>query len=273
MDYYKYEITCQPNFSEILMALFSEVPFDTFEEHETGFNAYIPIKEDFSVVQDLIHQLKEQFDFQINKQYIKAQNWNKKWESNFQPIQIGDFCGIRADFHPDFDNVQYQVNINPKMAFGTGHHATTFLVIQIMKSLSFEKKKVLDYGCGTGVLAILGSMLGATHIDAVDIEEPSFENTIENCEINNVNNVQTYHGTLASVVDNGYDIILANINRNVILKSLKELYTKLNVGGVLVISGFVTEDKDLMQEACEQEKFVIQKIKERNNWLCFQIQK
>jgi ribosomal protein L11 methyltransferase len=273
MDYYKYKIVCSEELSEILIALMAEVPFDTFLENEQGFEAYIPVNEPEEPVQKILADLKEKFSFRYEKEFIKAQNWNAKWESNFKPIQVGKFCGIRADFHPPFENVQHEITINPKMAFGTGHHATTFLVIEIMDDIPFIKKKVLDYGCGTGILAVLASKLGANPIDAVDIEEPSFENTIENCEINNVNNVQTYLGSLEKIVEGSYDIILANINRNVILQSLETLYEKLLLGGILVISGFVSEDRELMVNACEKTGFKIKKIKERNNWLCFQLKK
>ena len=164
------------------------------------------------------------------------------------------------------------------MAFGTGHHATTYMMMQMMRDVDFVDKKVLDYGCGTGILAILASKLKASTIEAVDIELPSFENTIENCAINHVQNVIPFHGTLDAITSVSFDVILANINRNVILDSLVTLKSKLNTveernpdkggKGVILFSGFLTEDETVMTEALENHGFKLLKKLERANWLC-----
>ncbi len=273
MDYYQFQIKCSAELVEILIAFFSNSPFDTFEDTEYGFNAYIAKDLYSESIESHLNSLKEQFNFNFKKEYIPYQNWNKQWESNFQAIQIGKFCGIRADFHPPFKGVIHEIIINPKMAFGTGHHATTYLVLSIMANLDFDGKKIFDYGCGTGVLAILASKLGAKVIDALDIDILSYENTLENCEVNKVKNVSPYHGTLEKIVHKDYDIILANINRNVILMSLEELYLKLKPNGILLISGFITEDEGIMVESCTKVKFQIQNKLEKDNWLCFQLKK
>ncbi len=160
------------------------------------------------------------------------------------------------------------------MAFGTGHHETTFMMVQLMQTLDFEQKKVLDFGCGTGVLAILASKLkAATPIDAVDIEEQSYLNTIENAENNGVANINTFQGSLEIIKSSDYDIILANINRNVILQYLPDLYQKLNPNGLIAFSGFLKQDEALLVENAQKAGFELQKTKERGKWICQLYQK
>ena len=245
MNYYVATIT--PNTYdiervEILTAILSELPFDTFEETETGLKAYMPEKEWTQSVENEVITLSEDFDFTFDKTFIPYQNWNAVWESNFQPIQVDDFVAVRADFHPNTEGVEFDLIVNPKMAFGTGHHETTFMMLQQMRSMDFKGKKVLDYGCGTGILAILASKLGAIDLEAVDIEPPSYENTIENCTINNVDNVKAICGVLDDVPSRNFDIILANINRNIIIDSLEDLKNRLNTEGSLFINFQKTRD-------------------------------
>lgn len=273
MDYFQIKINCESELTEVLIALFSQFPFDTFEENETGFSAYLPSNDWTDEIEKGIIGLKENFYFRVEKNFIPYQNWNEIWESNFQPILVRDFCGIRADFHPPLQQVKHEIVINPKMAFGTGHHETTFMVMSLMEEMDFDGKKVFDYGCGTGILAILASQLGAKNIDAVDIEQPSYENTIENAEINQISNIQPYLGNLETVENSDYDLILANINRNVILDSLPSLFIKLKKGGTLVVSGFLKEDESLLKKAAIDANFEIGKGLERNNWICLQLLK
>jgi ribosomal protein L11 methyltransferase len=273
MDYFQIKTTCDPEMTDILIALFSQFPFDTFEENETGFSAYLPEKDWTDGIEKGIIGLKNNFDFRVEKNHLPYQNWNAIWESNFQPILVRDFCGIRADFHSPLQQVKHEIVINPKMAFGTGHHETTYMVMSLMESMDFQNKTVFDYGCGTGILAILASQLGAKSIDAVDIEPPSYENTIENAQINNISNIETFLGTLADIKNSGYDIILANINRNVILDSLSSLFEKLKMGGTLVVSGFLQEDEDLLKKSAKEAGFSIGEGMERNNWICLQLTK
>lgn len=272
MDYFSYQITTDLAQNEVLIALLSHLPFDTFEENETGFCAYLPVQSDSGLVQETLADLQNSFVFQFEKTFIPGQNWNVIWESNFQPVQVGDFCGIRADFHEPLAGVRYELVINPKMAFGTGHHETTFSVISLMKDIPFEGKTVLDYGCGTGVLAILASKLGASRLEAVDIEEESYLNTIENSRVNRVENIKALKGTLDDVPPAKFDIVLANINRNVILTSLAPLSQMMNQGGTLVVSGFVLEDEAIMTEALAAHGFPVVKIVRNNNWLAMQCQ-
>ena len=267
MDYIKYRFNFDGD-QEILLAYLTDLPFDTFEEKPYGIDAYIPSNHDLKHVEAGLKKLGEQFSFSIEKETIPSQNWNEVWESNFETIQVGNFCGIRADFHPPFEQVEHEIIINPKMAFGTGHHSTTYMVIQSMQKIDFEGLKVLDYGCGTGVLAILASMKGAKWVDAVDIEEASYENTLENCHTNAIQSVHTYHGTLEAVKDTGYDLILANINRNVILESFSALRNKLKTNGKLIISGILTNDEGVIRKEATKQDFQMVEKMERNNWIC-----
>ncbi len=267
MDYYQYSISTDPAQNDILIALLSHLPFDTFEETESGFNAFLPDNGNETEAESELEALQQRFNFEFEKTHIPGQNWNEIWESNFHPVIVGSFCGIRADFHEPLVCMEHELVINPKMAFGTGHHETTFSVIEIMQGIQFTEKNVLDYGCGTGVLAILASRLGAQHIEAVDIEVESYRNTLENSQINGAENVSAIHGILTDVLGKDFDIILANINRNVILDSLGPLFELLKPAGLLVVSGFVLDDEQLMADSLQKQGFTILETKRKNNWL------
>ncbi len=273
MDYFKYEIAVEISLNEILIALLSDLPLDTFEETDTGFSAFLPVSGDTAEVEARLASLAERFPFSYKKELIPYQNWNQLWESNFHPVVVGSFCGIRADFHEPLKGVEIELVINPKMAFGTGHHETTWMVIDMMQDIDFRKKTVLDYGCGTGVLGILAGKLGALQINALDIEEQSFLNTIENSERNGVANLEVFQGKLDVAPAGPYDLILANINRNVILDSLSSLSRSLKQGGVLIVSGFLKEDEALLQNALVAHHFTLIRTNRKNNWLAMQASK
>ncbi|MFK7950118.1 MAG: 50S ribosomal protein L11 methyltransferase [Saprospiraceae bacterium] len=282
MLYHNYKITALPEMAEIIMAFLGQLGFDTFETTEEGVDAYISEREHTETVQDEVKRLKSQFSFDYVIEQIAEQNWNAQWEANFKPVVVRDFCAVRASFHDPIPNVEFELVINPKMAFGTGHHETTFMVVDVMQGLNFERKRVFDYGCGTGILAILASKLGADMIDAVDIENESYLNTIENAEINDVHNINAFEGTIEVIDGNDYDVILANINRNVILATLPELRSKLATevsprfrdaagqakAGKLIISGFLKEDEGILRQACMDNDLTIEKVLTKNNWLC-----
>ncbi len=270
MDYYKYQVITDPINNEVLIALMSLQPFDTFVENDNGFDAFLPKSSESTEIEEFMKDLQTRFEFKFDQEFIKGENWNKIWESNFNPIQVDDFCGLRAEFHPSMSGVEHELVITPKMAFGTGHHETTFMMIQLMRGIDFKGKKVLDYGCGTGLLAILASKLGASFIDAIDIEEASYQNTIENCETNKVVNVNAFQGNIKIVDGQRYGIVLANINRNVILDSLDTLSDLVLEKGTAVFSGFVKEDQNKMHNALAENGFVIQKTLTKNNWMAVQ---
>lgn len=268
MNYHKYELKTDPETTDILVAFLSNSPFDTFEETADGLNAYAPVTASSEEIEAQLLDLQSQFDFTWEKELILGQNWNELWESNFQPVIVGDFCAVRADFHESIPGVKWELVINPKMAFGTGHHETTWQCIAAIEHLPLAGAKILDYGCGTGILAILASKQGAAEVEAVDIESESYRNTFENCTANGVNNVTARLGTLAAVQGHDFDGILANINRHVILESLPALSNLLKPKGWLLISGILRSDEEIVTEAAQAAGFSKKEMKSRGNWLC-----
>ena len=268
MDYYKYSIQTTAEYAEILIALLGQHPFDTFQEVETGLEAYIPAEAYQDDIEDYVKSLQVQFQFSYQRVWIAAQNWNAVWESNFQPIIVDDFCAIRADFHAPVENMEHELLIQPKMAFGTGHHATTYLMIQQMRDINFQNKSVFDYGCGTGILAILASKLGASTLDAIDIDEWAYENTLENAVKNDVHNIHSKQGTLETFPIKTYDIILANITFNVIAESLDTLAKALPTNGLLLTSGYFVEDVPKLTALAAQIGLKAQQQLRKDDWMC-----
>lgn len=257
---------------EVIMALLSAYSFESFEEVDSGLIGYI--REDaYKEEQDGIHSLLDQHQVTYSSELIKPTNWNEEWEKRFQPVIIEDFLAIRAEFHPSPDGVAHDIIINPKMAFGTGHHETTYMMSLAMKEINFQGKKVFDYGCGTGILAILASQLGAAEIDAIDIEEESYLNTLENADVNNIQNIHADQATLASFDGRDYDIILANINRQVLLDSSAALHDMLNDQGYLLLSGILKEDLDLVLQAYQNAGFSLSNTLTRGNWMMLKLMK
>lgn len=263
--YYSYVIH---NTDEALLGLLTQFDFESFEENEDNITGYIHADILTEELKNDIASVIALFASQYEIIEIQPQNWNEVWESSFQPVVVGDFCQVRADFHPAQANIAYDLIINPKMAFGTGHHATTYMMINAMSSVDFTDKKVFDFGGGTGILAILASKLGAKTIDAIDIEEESYLNTIENCQVNHVTNVTSLCGDLAQAPDAQYDVILANINRNILVRYDKELSAKLNEGGYLLISGVLQEDKSIVTSAFEDAGLSSTQSQDREGWIC-----
>ncbi len=273
-NYFQYHFQCSPEVAEILPAFLGELPFEIFEDAPDGLLGYMPETVDLQHVESEIGELASQFTFTFSRELIPGQNWNELWESNFQPVVVGDFCAVRADFHEPFgDKVKHELVINPKMAFGTGHHETTWMCLAALEKLPLAGAKLFDYGCGTGILGILASRLGAGEIEAVDIEQESFLNTVENCEVNGIHNLTVRCGTLAEVQGNDFDGILANINRNVILDSLPRLAALTKAGGWLLVSGILREDEGVVVAAAEAVGFVKLELWARGNWLCIHFEK
>ena len=231
--------------TDILVALLSNYGFDSFEEEETHLNAFISEEifheKDWSAFHQSISFLK---DYEFTVLRLENRNWNKEWESNYEPIYIDKFCQITAPFHQQKDGFEYTLNIEPKMSFGTGHHDTTQLMIRLMRSIDFKNKKVLDMGSGTGVLSILANKMGAEWVDAVDIDDWAFENILENITRNNAKvNVHQGDVSFLRLVNLQYDIVLANINKNVLMADVPEYLKFLNKQGLLILSGFLPEDE------------------------------
>ena len=272
MDYWKFECTDFDD-SGLMVAFLSQYPFDSFEESPMKVSAYLPVNENVETIEVQLELLKASWNFKFDKQLIPHQNWNKSWEDNFTPIMVDDFCCIRADFHELPSPVEHELIINPKMAFGTGHHETTRLVVRAMRNHDFKGKSVLDYGTGTGVLSFLAEKLGAKNIDAVEIEKPAYENAVENAEHNSTKHVTLFLGTLMDVPETKYDTILANINRNVILDSIPALNMRVTNGGMMLLSGFLTQDVPKLKARLEEVKFKIIDQQVENNWVCLSVEK
>lgn len=240
-----------------------------FEETDNGLKV-IFLKENYN--QDEITELASTYQLQYETEEIAPQNWNALWESNFSPVIVDDFVGIRASFHDPLQQVQHEILITPKMSFGTGHHATTHLMMQQMRKISFPGKSVFDFGTGTGVLAILAHQLNAESIYANDIDEWSILNARENFEQNNTADIHLIQSDSA-IMGETFDIILANINRNVLLDNMKDLSLQLNPDGQLILSGILEEDLDIIKEAAEGNGLALVEKNARNNWLCLNFQK
>ena len=245
---------------EILVSELMELGADGFEQSANYLLAYFP-ELNFNSYE--VNKVLE--DHHFTTTVIEEQNWNEVWEKNFQPVLIHDFCAVRAGFHEPVAGVEHEIIITPKMSFGTGHHATTYMMIEQMKGISFRDKKVFDFGTGTGILAILAEKLGASSVLAIDIDEWSMENAKENVQGNSCNKINL---ELSAKIPGGpFDIILANINRNVILDHLPQLKHSLVSKGSLLLSGLLTTDEEDIINACNQLGFTLSKKSERNNWI------
>ena len=269
MHYYVYHLRCRPEIKELLLAFLEELPFHSFMEVDTGWEAHPQPEADPASLTAGLESLAEQFDFSWEIKELAAQNWNAVWEAGFQPIRVGSFCGVRAPFHPPVEGVAVDLLISPRMAFGTGHHETTYMMIAAMEKLPLAGARVLDYGCGTGILAILAARLQAARVDAVDIEAEACANTLDNARLNDVHLNQVITGQLKDVpVTTSYDVILANINRNVILESLPALYDRLREGGLLLVSGILHRDETEVLGRAQTTGFRAGKAERRGEWSC-----
>ena len=253
--------------TEILIAELGFAGFESFVETETGVTAYIQ-KDDWfeTILEDIQILNSSEFEFKFTFEDIEHTNWNKEWEKNFSPIVVDNLCAVRAPFHKEFDTA-YDIVIEPKMSFGTGHHETTHMMIQHILQNDFSNKSVLDMGCGTGVLAILTEMKGANSIDAIDIDNWCYINSLENVERNNCRKISVYEGDASLINGKHYDVIIANINRNILLKDIFQYASCLNKNGTLYLSGFYNEDIPIIEEECNRNLLKLTKKIERNNWI------
>ncbi len=258
--------------NEILMAELIEIGFDSFTEEHDGILAYI--QKDLFKEEDLkaLHLLQNpDLNISYTFQEMPNINWNEEWEKNFSPINIEGKVSIRAEFHEN-QNLPHEIIIQPKMSFGTGHHATTYLMIQQMLDLDFQNKSVLDMGCGTSVLAIFAKQQGAGKTVAIDIDEWSVENSIENAARNNVY-LEISQGTAENLGSENFDIILANINRNILISDIPTYVSVLNEGGKLLLSGLCFFDVDDILEVCTAQKLTLKKKLQREEWVSLLLEK
>lgn len=264
---YTFEVIPKEPGTEILIAELGYAGFESFVETPLGVIAYIQKNDWYDTILENSYILKNgDFTITYTKEEIEQVNWNKEWEKNFQPIEVDGICAVRAPFHEKSD-VKYDIVIEPKMSFGTGHHETTHMMIQHILNLDFTNKSVLDMGCGTGILAILAEMRGATAVDAIDIDNWCYLNTIENIERNNCHNIKAYEGDADLLVNKTYDVVIANINRNILLKDIPVYAANLAKKGVLLLSGFYKEDVPLISEVCEKYGLKFVQNFEINNWV------
>jgi ribosomal protein L11 methyltransferase len=267
--YLGYHFTVEPKElgSEILIAELGELPFESFVESEFGVTAYIQKNLwNENILDDLYILKSPEFFITFSVEEIEQVNWNEEWEKNFDPIDVDGKCHVRAPFHPKTD-AEFDIIIEPKMSFGTGHHETTHMMIQHLLDMDVTDMKTLDMGCGTAILAILAEMKGAKPIDAIDIDNWCYLNSIENAERNNCTHVSVYEGDAALLAGKKYDLIIANINRNILLNDMKQYVDCLNKNGVLLLSGFYDEDIAAIDESCTSKGLSFVKKLQRNNWV------
>ncbi|TSJ39564.1 50S ribosomal protein L11 methyltransferase [Mucilaginibacter corticis] len=266
MNYYELlftTITTEDYQQDLLINALGEVGFDTFEEVDLGFKAYIPA-DDFNeeLVRETLLPYRDLFTFSYEVTLIPQKNWNEVWESNFEPITIGDQVFVRATFHEPRPEFKYEIVIDPKMAFGTGHHQTTAMMLQLMLENDFAGKEVLDMGCGTGILAIMAAKLGAGRVVAIDYDPVCYDSTIENAQLNHIDNITALCGSKEAIPDEQYDVILANINRNILIDQMSRYAEALKPDGEIYFSGFYeTPDLDIITDEARKYglKYIIHK--------------
>lgn len=258
---------------EILIAELGYAGFESFVETDEGVTAYIQ-KDEWhdAILEDIQILNSEEFDISYTFEEIEQTNWNEEWEKNFNPIIVDNKCSVRAPFHEKPDT-QYDIIIEPKMSFGTGHHETTHMMIQHILNNDFIDKSVLDMGCGTGVLAILAEMKGAQPIDAIDYDNWCYLNSLENVERNNSKHITVLEGDASILPGRHYDVVIANINRNILLNDMKIYSETLNANGTLFLSGFYKDDIPIIEEECNIYGLKLVETLERNNWVALKFEK
>jgi ribosomal protein L11 methyltransferase len=273
--YVAYHFTIKPvqPATEILIAQMGALGFESFVENENGFSAYISKPDWHPGILNTLNFLHDSDAIIVyDREEIAPENWNETWESNFEPIEIDNTVSIRAPFH-EKGKLIYNILIEPKMSFGTGHHETTHMMIQQLLSMDIKGKKVLDMGTGTGVLAIMSDLLGAQHIDAIDIDQWSYENALENVQRNRSSNIAVYQGDATWLQEKNYDVILANINKNILLQDISTYNLCLSKGGTLILSGFYSEDIADFSKVCKKLGYQEMSSIQRNNWVSIKYKK
>lgn len=268
MAFIEVNIETSPEFSEIFMAELAELGFEAFEEVDEGLLAYIK-KEAFSqaLLDELVSRYEQLTTLSVSQKEIEKKNWNKEWEKNYDPITVEDKCIVRASFHKPDKKYLHEIIITPKMSFGTGHHATTWQMLKLQMEIDHKQKKVLDVGSGTGILAIMANKLGAKLIEATDVDDWCIENSKENFQVNNINNYILKKGVIEKLsFDQKFDIVLANINKNVLLNEIPRYVDLLEQNGTLLLSGFYESDVEDIKKVAVENNLRHKKTVSKDNW-------
>ena len=259
--------------SDILIAELGAAGFESFVETESGVEAYIQENDwNESILESIDIFESDIAKINYTSERIEQTNWNEEWEKNFHPIIVDDICSVRAPFH-EKPNTKYDIIIEPKMSFGTGHHETTHMMIQHLLKTDISGKSTLDMGCGTGVLAILSEMEGAQPIDAIDIDNWCYLNSLENVERNNCEHISVYEGDANLLNGKSYDLIIANINRNILLNDIKVYDSVLKPSGILLLSGFYKDDIPIIENECSKYGLTLTDSLEKNQWVALKFEK
>lgn len=275
MYHTRLQIICDSEFSEILQAEISEAGFDTFMEIENGFEAYAE-QDNFNkeILQEIIQKYSAFTPITSYQDKIEKRNWNEEWEKNYEPVIVDDQAIIRASFHEPAKNYPVDIIITPKMSFGTGHHQTTHLMIKAQLGIDHKNKVIMDAGCGTVVLSVMAAKLGAKRVEAFDIDEWSVINGQENAEINHCNNINIRQGKISDLTfEDDFDIILANINKNILLQEMHQYAAYLKAGGLLLLSGFYEQDIPDLLKAANPYSLIQVTSYEREKWVSLLLQK
>jgi ribosomal protein L11 methyltransferase len=258
-----------PAEQEILLALLTGLDYEGFEQLDNALLAFLPEARFDADGLEAILRLR---DLAYTTTILPQKNWNEEWEKNFTPVQVGEFCAVRAHFHPPTTQVAHELVITPKMSFGTGHHATTFMMLEAMQNLDFSRKTVLDFGTGTGVLAILAEKLGAVQVLAIDNDDWSIVNARENITENHCINISLQKSD-AIPTSRPFDIILTNINKHVLLMEMAALRQQLRVGGVILMSGLLEEDFEEIENEASKSGLSVSARMTRGSWICLKMEK
>lgn len=264
----QYSFRCHPRqpLTEILISELADAGFESFVDTPEGFEAYISTAEDGHIkVTAVVDQYAGLGVVEFEKHKIAGQNWNAQWEADYPVVKVDNLCTVRAPFHQLQPGVDLDILVIPQMSFGTGHHATTWLMLYLLLHMDLRQKHVLDMGCGTGVLAIAAALRGAAHVLAIDIEDVAVENTLENTALNNVH-VDVKKGGVEAIEGGPYDVILANINKNVLMADISGYKAALKAGGALLLSGFFGSDTDELKTAAADCGLVFDDLKTKDGW-------
>lgn len=275
MKYIEVEFCLEPlqMYSEILQSDLCDIGFESFMDTFEGFLAYC--QQELYSEKELKHliarfiELNPEVDISTKVNEIEQQDWNAEWEKSYPAVLINDFCYVHASFHEPIKEVEYNIEISPKMSFGTAHHPTTFQIIQLLQNEDIRAKDVMDMGSGTGVLAILAKMKGASYVEAIDNDEWAFNNAKENVERNHSEIVVRYGD--ADLLDRDYDIFIANINRNILLQDISKYANHIRKNGVLFLSGFYTNDVDMLVEEAGKYGFELDNQLTKENWAALRL--